>query len=62
MGLFVCDECEHVENTATSRYWFRDREGDGRALCSSCDPQMKRWHGKFPRVKYDPTYHVVKNR
>lgn len=54
MSLFVCDECETVENTATSRYWLRNVDGDGRALCSACDPEIGRWHGMFPRRRYDP--------
>lgn len=62
MGLFVCDQCGYIENTATSRFWFRLEREDQRALCSVCDPEMGKWHGKFPREKYDPAHHQVKNR
>lgn len=65
MGLFVCDECNVVENTALSRYWVRNTvlapELEGRALCSQCDPETGRWHGKFPREEWDCT-REVKNR
>jgi hypothetical protein len=54
MSLFVCEECRVIENTATSRFWFR---GDGKALCSQCDPETGKWHGMFPRKQYDPEYH-----
>jgi len=50
MSLFVCDACGCVDNTALTRYWLR---GDGRALCSACDPAVGRWHGRFPRERYD---------
>ena len=36
VSLFVCDECETIENTATSRYWTRGMAHtglNGRALC-----------------------------
>jgi hypothetical protein len=55
MSLFVCEECNVIENTATSRYWVRNVDGDGRALCSQCDPELGQWHGVFPRVLFDPT-------
>lgn len=58
MSLFVCEECGTVENTALSLYWMR---GDGRALCSRCDPQLGHWHGIFPRESYDPERHQVLN-
>lgn len=53
MSLFQCDECGCRENTATSGYWFRKDEGSackGRKLCSACDPDIGKWHGKFDRV------------
>lgn len=54
MGLFVCDECGSVENTALSRYWVRHTATGGRALCSACDPETARWHGLFERRPHDP--------
>lgn len=56
MSLFVCEECECVENTALSRFWTRrlHEELHDRALCSECDPATN-WHGRFPRHRYDPT-------
>lgn len=48
MGLFLCEECGHVDNTATSKYWLRGQHGnDPRVLCSHCDPKLE-WHGLFP--------------
>jgi hypothetical protein len=61
VGLFVCDECGMVENTALSHYWLRNVHGDGRALCSACDPEIGHWHGKFPRHQWDGKQEV-KNR
>lgn len=57
MSLFVCEDCGVVENTATSRFWFRTKENALKALCSQCDPTIGKWHGLFPRAKYDPRVH-----
>ena len=71
MGLFVCDNCDCIENTALGLYWSRNSESlwppeiRGKALCSECAPTHFKcgqptnkfngqWHGKFPKVKYDP--------
>lgn len=53
MSLFQCEACGCRENTATSGYWFREKEGNpcaGRKLCSACDPSIGQWHGQFERV------------
>lgn len=66
MSLFVCDECETVENTALAGvfgYWCRGADGrDGKARCSNCNPEVGKWHGFFPRETYDPERHQVINR
>lgn len=55
MSLFVCEECRCVENTALSGFWLRNTEGrKGKALCSECDPEIGKWHGRFPKRLYDP--------
>ena len=51
MGCFKCAKCGCAENTALSRYWFRDE--DELPLCSQCDPKIGKWHGNFPRKPYD---------
>jgi hypothetical protein len=43
MGVFVCDNCDCVENTALGHFWSKDRlqlKGFplGTALCSECSP------------------------
>jgi len=48
MPLFICDKCQAVENTALGQYWG---EKEGNRLCSEC--ARGRWHGKFPKKKYD---------
>lgn len=58
MGLFICEECSCVENTALSRYWMRNvaiQSLRGRTLCSKCDPEIGKWHGRFPRTKVKMT-------
>jgi hypothetical protein len=54
MSLFKCDKCGAVENTALSRFWFREIDPKtqwfaGPALCSECDPRIGKWHGAFPK-------------
>jgi hypothetical protein len=71
VSLFVCDECGVVENTALAGfggYWGRNRKdlghgeqgvGDGKARCSQCNPQIGKWHGCFPRGKWDGKRQVI---
>lgn len=52
MPLFICDNCDTIENTACCWYWSRNDKSlghDGRALCSVCEPTIGKWHGRFPR-------------
>ena len=46
MSLFQCEKCGCVENTALCNFNIR---GDSSALCSECDPRIKRWHGLFKK-------------
>jgi len=61
MPIFMCEQCGCIENTAISNYWTRgdyrsERDGeqsgevDDRALCSECDPETKKWHGRFDKT------------
>ncbi len=50
MPLFKCSACACVENTALCRYWPRMGKREA-ALCSECDPAIKKWHGEFPRER-----------
>lgn len=53
MSLFLCGQCGHVENTASSHYWLRGQYGhDERPLCSDCDPGME-GHKLFERKPWD---------
>lgn len=45
MGLFICEKCGAIENTALGMYWaseyahYKDHpELDGKLLCSECVP------------------------
>lgn len=48
MSLFVCDGCGFVENTALCNYHARVFRKQPR-LCSECDPELGKWHGRFPK-------------
>jgi hypothetical protein len=48
MPLFKCPECGCVENTAVSNYWIQ-KLYDQPVRCSLCDPEIRKWHGLFPR-------------
>lgn len=77
MGVFVCDNCNCVENTALGHYWgrgtikFKDSSKNGKALCSACTPKefddgskderFGQWHGHFPKIEWDGK-REVKNR
>jgi hypothetical protein len=47
--VFICESCSCIENTAVSNYWSR---GNGPALCSECDPEIGKWHGRFLKIPY----------
>jgi hypothetical protein len=57
MPIFVCDQCDCVDNTALGgNYWSRltkrESRGTGVVLCAECVTGT--WHGEFPKVKFDP--------
>lgn len=52
MSLFVCQQCRSIENTALSNFWIRQTE-KAEQLCSACDPEIGKWHGRFERRTYD---------
>lgn len=60
MPIFVCDQCNVIENTATSLFWNTVATNKP-ALCSQCDPKLGKWHNIFPREKWDGKI-VVYNR
>lgn len=47
MSIFRCDKCGCIENSAISAYWCRPTK-ESPALCSECDSEIGKWHGKFP--------------
>ena len=56
MALFVCEKCRTIENTACCDFWLRNVDKPlclGTALCSACDPDIGKWHGRFERQTYD---------
>jgi len=58
MSLFICDNCKAIENTALCNYWKCNYPGEsGKALCSECDPKIRKWHGRFPKEIYNPIKH-----
>ena len=69
MSLFQCYECGCRENTATCNFWSRmPEDGQWRGvparpwmLCSACDPEIGKWHDRFPRV-YLPNGMFVTNQ
>ena len=47
MPSFRCAKCGCIENTALSNFWH------GVALCSECDPEIGKWHGRFEKHSAD---------
>ena len=56
MPLFICSKCGVIENTALCGYWWKDKKNP---LCSECDPDLKKWHNKFPKKKWDGKLEVL---
>ena len=48
MPIFRCSKCGCIENTATSYYWMA--EDRTKSLCSECDPDIGKWHGKWEKT------------
>lgn len=73
MGLFLCENCGCVENTALGFYWSNSvidwpPEFKGKRLCSECGPthypdgtstRWGQWHGKFPKQSPEECGYVV---
>ena len=51
MSIYRCSSCGCVENTAVSNYVQRVLLNKLPALCSECDPEIGKWHGRFKRFK-----------
>jgi hypothetical protein len=49
MPIFTCSKCGVVDNTAVSGYWSRVHMDGLDALCSQCNPEIGKWHGRFER-------------
>jgi len=49
MPLFECEQCHCVDNTALTNFWQAHIE-EKPQLCSACDPEIGKWHDKFPRI------------
>lgn len=55
MPVFMCSKCGCIENTAVSNYWTRNmhhtglNKPDNPPLCSECDPEIGKWHGRFEK-------------
>lgn len=54
MSLYICTKCQVIENTALSSYWWNHQH-----LCSKCDPDIGKWHGRFEREIFDPKKHKI---
>lgn len=51
MSLYRCSGCGCVENTAVSNYVQRVMLKKLPPLCSECDPEIKKWHGRWEKFK-----------
>jgi len=51
MPVFICNNCGCLENTALSQYAWQKYHKDLKPVCSECDPDIGKWHGKFEKKK-----------
>ena len=49
MPIFQCDKCGCVESTVLCNYWWNSVHNKNPPLCSECDPEIGKWHGKFEK-------------
>lgn len=52
MPLFVCENCNCIENTSMCRYWELKEKGE-KLVCSACDSKINHWHGNFPQEYFN---------
>ena len=52
MSVFLCSQCQMMENTATSHYWTREKGTP--PLCAECDPAIGKWHNCFDKNPIPP--------
>ena len=50
MPLFECERCGVVDNTALTNFWLAFVDESKPRLCSQCDPEIGKWHERFPRT------------
>jgi hypothetical protein len=61
MSIFRCTKCGVIDNTAVSGYWswvhhYPEGATDVKEmvkrppLCSECNPEIGKWHGRFPKM------------
>lgn len=58
MSLFQCEQCVCKENTALCNYHLHKRDQQP-LVCSACDLQIGKWHGKFDREYLEPKQYVT---
>jgi hypothetical protein len=58
MPLFQCSQCQCVENTACCNFWPR-KLGKLPLLCSECDPEIAKWHGRFPKRTVEASGYIL---
>ena len=49
MGVYICETCGCLENTAAGGYWKNRRNHDP-LQCSACN--TGKWHGLFPKKSW----------
>lgn len=49
MSIFRCSKCGYVDNTALTNH-YKVLVNGADPLCSECDPDLAKWHGRFKRM------------
>lgn len=50
MPLYECSKCGAIDNTALTNFWVDRLHLKKPPLCSECDPDIGKWHGKFQKL------------
>lgn len=56
MGVYICEKCGSIENTAVGGYWGNCFKNEPKQ-CSECN--FGKWHGTFPK-KHWTDYGIMK--
>ena len=61
MSSFKCSDCGCKESTGASNGQLHIIQKRDKLLCSECDPDIGKWHNRFPKLPFEGPYNSDKH-